>query len=321
MLPVLIAMFSGMAAGYLFRKHPGLFSFLDPATAWVIRLLLFLLGYGIGGDRTLLIQVPVLGLQGLILAVSAIIGSVAAAGLLLGKSMDFITGVDETTDAAGKQEKLSSSENIKGAGSTRWGTLSGSIYAVIAFFLGIAAGVWITGIPKTDIDPAGVVLYILMFMVGTGAGADPTVLIIIRKHGLRLAMLPLAVVVGTLTGVLAAALLWPALPVRESLAVGAGFGYYSLSSLLIRELAGGDWAAVALLSNIAREILTLLAAPLLVKIAGPSAPAAAGGATSMDTTLAATVQCSGRSWTVPALFSGVVLTLLTPFAVTLILTV
>ena len=50
-------------------------------------------------------------------------------------------------------------------------------------------------------------------------------------------------------------------------------------------------------------------------------PAAAGGATSMDTTLAATVQCSGRAWAVPALFSGVVLTLLTPFAVTLILTV
>jgi len=312
MLPVLIAMFSGMAAGYLFRKRRGLFSLLEPATAWVIRLLLFLLGFGIGGDRALLSQIPVLGMQGLILALSAIIGSVVAAGILLGKSEDLIP--------AEKSAGSSLSGNIKGAGSFRWKTLSGSISAVAAFFFGVLAGVWITGIPTPAFDPAGVVLYLLMFMVGMGAGADPAAFTIIRKHGLRLALLPLAVVVGTLTGVLAAALLCPALPIRESLAVGAGFGYYSLSSLLIRELVGGDWAAVALLSNIAREILTLLAAPLLVKIAGPSAPAAAGGATSMDTTLAATVQCSGRNWTVPALFSGVVLTLLTPFAVTLILT-
>ena len=169
-------------------------------------------------------------------------------------------------------------------------------------------------------DPAGLVLYALMFLVGIAAGADPTAVATIREHGPRMALLPLAVVVGTLAGSLAAALAWPGLPVRESLAVGAGFGYYSLSSLVIRELSGGDWAAVALLSNILREIITLLAAPLLAGIGGPAAPAAAGGATSMDTTLAATVQCSGRAWAVPALFSGVVLTVLVPFAVTLILT-
>ena len=57
------------------------------------------------------------------------------------------------------------------------------------------------------------------------------------------------------------------------------------------------------------------------KTMATAAPAAAGGATSMDTTLAATVQSAGRAWAVPALFSGIVLTVLTPFAVTLILTI
>jgi uncharacterized membrane protein YbjE (DUF340 family) len=143
----------------------------------------------------------------------------------------------------------------------------------------------------------------------------------LKRHGFRLALLPAAVVVGTLGAVALTALLWPGMPMRESLAVGAGFGYYSLSSLIIREFSGNDWAAVALLSNISREILTLLLAPLIARIAGPAGPAAAGGATSMDTTLAATVQSSGSAWAVPALFSGVVLTILTPFAVTLILTI
>ena len=287
MLPVLIAMAAGMAAGYIFRDSRRIFSFLDPATVWVIRLLLFLLGVGIGGDRALLAQVPVLGLKGLVLAVSAVLGSVLAARLVLGKP-----GLEMS---AGPPVKRVENSSVIGSGIGNWKAMGGSFIAAAAFFLGLLSGVLITGFPQLPWDPAVVVLYLLMFMVGMGTGGDPTVPVVIRKHGIRLVLLPLA--------------------------VGAGFGYYSLSSLLLRELSGGEWAAIALLSNIFREIITLLAAPLLVKMAGPSALPAAGGATSMDTTLAATLQYSGRAWTVPALFSGVVLTILTPFAVTFIMTV
>ena len=312
MLPVLTAMVSGMIAGFLIRKHRRIFLFLNPAIAWIIRLLLFLLGFGIGSDKNLLSRVPSLGFKGIVLAFSAIGGSVLAARFIVG---------GKTT------EKIEKTRIEKVVGSQRlfsWRRMRGSVIAVAAFSAGLPAGVFFskhcTGIPRLSFDPAEVVLYLLMFMVGMGVAADSTVFSSIKRHGIRLVLLPLAVIIGTLTGVLLPALIWPSLPIRESLAVGAGFGYYSLSSLIIREISGGDWAALALLSNIFREILTLLAAPLLVKVAGPSAPAAAGGATSMDTTLAATVQYSGGEWTVPALFSGVVLTLLTPFLVTLILT-
>ncbi len=312
MLPVLMAMAAGIAAGYIFRSRRGLFSFLAPSTAWVIRLLLFLLGVGIGGDKALLAQVPVLGLKGLVLAVSAVSGSVLAARLVLGK-----TGAEMS--AGQPVERVESSSGINGIGN--WKAMGGSFIAAASFLLGLLSGALITGFSQLPWDPVAVVIYLLMFMVGMGTGGDPTVPAVIRKHGIRLALLPLTVVAGTLAGTLTTALLWQALPVRESLAVGVGFGYYSLSSLLLQELSGGEWAAIALLSNIFREIITLLAAPLLVKMAGPAAPPAAGGATSMDTTLAATLQYSGRAWTVPAIFSGVVLTVLTPFAVTFIMSV
>ena len=307
MRPVLIAMAAGIAAGYLFRNRRRIFSLLDSATAWVIRLLLFLLGVGIGGDKALLTEVPVLGLKGLVLAVAAVLGSVLAARLVLGK-----TGAEMSAEPPGERV---------GSGKGNWKAVSGSFMAVAAFLFGLPAGALIAGFSQLPRDSATVVLYLLMFMVGMGTGGDSTVPAVIRKHGIRLALLPMAVAAGTLAGTLITALLWPALPVRESLAVGASFGYYSLSSLLLQELSGGEWAAIALLSNVFREIITLLTAPLLVKMAGPSAPPAAGGATSMDTTLAATLQYSGRAWTVPALFSGVVLTILTPFAVTFIMTV
>ena len=42
MLHVLLAMTIGMVTGFLFRDRPRLFAVLNPATAWIIRLLLFL---------------------------------------------------------------------------------------------------------------------------------------------------------------------------------------------------------------------------------------------------------------------------------------
>jgi uncharacterized membrane protein YbjE (DUF340 family) len=299
---VLLAMAAGIAAGFLFRGRRTLHQFLNPLTAWIVRLLLFLLGFGIGGDASLLSRVPDLGLKGLAIAVGSIVGSVAAARLVLGRA-----GPDGGAPDGGEGGK--------------WEAVRGSLIAASAFFLGLPAGHLLPAFPDFPVDPAGAVLHGLMFLVGMGAGADSSALGMLRKHGFRLALLPAAVAAGTLAGAAGTALAWPGLPMRESLAVGAGFGYYSLSSLIIREISGSDWAAVALLSNISREILTLLLAPVLVRLCGPSAPAAAGGATSMDTTLAATVQSAGRAWAVPALFSGIVLTLLTPFAVTLILSI
>ena len=57
------------------------------------------------------------------------------------------------------------------------------------------------------------------------------------------------------------------------MAVGSGFAYYSLSSILITQFKepsiglqlATELGTIALLANISREILTLLAAPLLVR--------------------------------------------------------
>jgi uncharacterized membrane protein YbjE (DUF340 family) len=75
----------------------------------------------------------------------------------------------------------------------------------------------------------------------------------------------------------------------------------------------------ALLSNILREIITLLATPILVLYFGKLAGIASGGATSMDTTLPVITRYSGKEWSIIAVFSGVVLTILVPFLVTFIL--
>ena len=101
------------------------------------------------------------------------------------------------------------------------------------------------------------------------------------------------------------------------MAVGAGFGYYSLSSIFITEYRGPELGTVALLSNIAREIITLLGAPLLLKYFGRLAPISAGGATTMDTTLPIITQTSGKAFVILSIYHGFVVDFSVPLLVTL----
>lgn len=162
-------------------------------------------------------------------------------------------------------------------------------------------------------------LYVLMFLVGIGIGADKNSWSVLKTMKIKVFLVPLGVIAGTFAGTALASLLLPDLKLKEVLAVGAGFGYYSLSSLFITQLSGEMLGVTALLSNILREIITLLATPLLVQYFGKLAGIASGGATSMDTTLPVITRYSGKEWSIISVFSGVVLTLLVPFLVTVIL--
>lgn len=163
-------------------------------------------------------------------------------------------------------------------------------------------------------------LYALLFLVGIGVGSSGGAWPMLRRAGARILLVPLGVVVGTLLGTAVVAAFLPGVGLREGLAVGAGFGYYSLSSVIIGQLRGEMLGVVALLANIMREMFTLLATPLLARRVGRLAPIAAGGATAMDTTLPIITRFSGNRYGVIAVFSGLALTVLVPFLVTLILT-
>ncbi|MBS3806906.1 MAG: lysine exporter LysO family protein [Bacteroidales bacterium] len=163
------------------------------------------------------------------------------------------------------------------------------------------------------------VLYLLLFLVGVGVGANKHTLKLLRSVNLRIFLIPLSVIAGTLLGTMVYAMFDDSLTLRQCWAVGSGFGYYSLSSVLIKEIAGESLGVIALLSNIIREILTLVLSPLLSRLFGPFAPISSGGATSMDTTLPIITRSVGTEYAAISVFSGLVLTLLVPFLVPLIL--
>ncbi len=161
------------------------------------------------------------------------------------------------------------------------------------------------------------VLGLLMFLVGITLGGDSDTLRQLRSIHPRLLLVPAATIVGTLGGAALTTLLPGSPSLTECLAVGSGFGYYSLSSVLLNQSHGATLGTVALVSNILRELFTLLFAPLLVRLAGPLAPICCGGATTIDTTLPVIARFSGKDFIFVSIIHGIIIDFSVPVLVTL----
>ena len=195
--------------------------------------------------------------------------------------------------------------------------MKGSLIILSFFAAGLLLGVYrVLPASWLDYDYSFYVLAALMFSVGFSLGHQPDTIQQFRRIHSRVLFLPLTTVVGTFLGVLILSF-FSERSVFDFLAVGSGFGYYSLSSILITEYKGIELGTIALLANILREIITLLFAPVMVKYFGKLAPIAGGGSTTMDTTFPIIIRTSGKEFSVVSIYHGFVMDLSVPFLVTL----
>ncbi|MDR2969350.1 MAG: lysine exporter LysO family protein [Tannerellaceae bacterium] len=202
--------------------------------------------------------------------------------------------------------------------------MKGSLTVVGFFLLGCLLG-------RSDVLPGAVlennltihVLYILMFLVGLSIGSDEKLKQILSGIRPQLLLLPLSTIIGTLSFTALISLFISEWSVFDCLAVGSGFAYYSLSSILITEMktaslgvqAATELGTIALIANIIREIFALLGAPLFARYFGRLAPISAGGATTMDTTLPVITRYSGKDLVFVAILHGILVDLSVPFFV------
>jgi len=150
-------------------------------------------------------------------------------------------------------------------------------------------------------------LYIMLFLIGISIGTERV------RIGRDDLSLPLITSIGTLT---AAPLISPliGLPLKVTLSVAAGFGWYTLAGPLVTNLLGAHAGALAFLSNLLRELISLIFYRAISKI-GCNALIACGGAASMDTLLPFVIDACGPESGVRSFTSGLVLTLITPLAI------
>ena len=202
--------------------------------------------------------------------------------------------------------------------------MKGSLIVVGFFALGCVLG-WSGRLPDVVIenDITVYVLYLLMFQVGLSIGSDKKLKDILGSIRPKLLLVPFATIAGTLVFSALVSLLLTQWSVFDCLAVGSGFAYYSLSSILITQLKESslgvqlatELGTIALMANIMREIMALLGAPLFVKYFGRLSPICAGGATTMDTTGPLITRYSGKDLVFISIFHGIIVDFTVPFFV------
>jgi len=202
--------------------------------------------------------------------------------------------------------------------------MKGSLLVLVFFLIGCLLGIAdMLPLDKLQGKLTLYILYALMLQVGISIGCSKNLKSIVSQLRPKFLLIPLATILGTLLFSALASLLLSRWSVFDCMAVGSGFAYYSLSSILItqfKEASLGlqlatELGTIALLSNIFREMMALLGTPLLCKYFGKLAPISAAGVNSMDVVLPMITRYSGSDMLPVAILHGLLIDMSVPFFV------
>jgi uncharacterized membrane protein YbjE (DUF340 family) len=161
-------------------------------------------------------------------------------------------------------------------------------------------------------------LRLLIFTVGLDLGSNENLGRQVKTLPKTALAIPFLIAVGSIIGAVGVNLILDSHPL-EAAAVGGGFGWYSLSAVLIAQTYDVTLGALAFLTNIFREVLAIISIPWIAAKLGYLPAIAPGGATAMDVTLPIISQSTDQQTTLVAFYSGTVLTLMVPVLVPFLL--
>ncbi|MNE24085.1 hypothetical protein D3C80_1173630 [compost metagenome] len=131
--------------------------------------------------------------------------------------------------------------------------------------------------------------------------------IVLNRRGMIVAVVVVAS--SMVAGVINAFIL--DLPLKTGLAMASGFGWYSLSGILLTESFGPVIGSAAFFNDLGRELIAIMLIPGLVRQSRSTALGLCG-ATSMDFTLPVLQRSGGLELVPAAIVHGFILSLLVP---------
>lgn len=188
--------------------------------------------------------------------------------------------------------------------------IGGSLKQIACVIAGFALG---KTLPTTLLPPEKTGTYALMLLVFLVAiqlrGSGITLRqILINQRGVQTAIW---FSLSSLAGGLIFATLHSEVAWHKGLALASGFGWYSLSGIMMTEAYGPIWGTVALLNDLSREFFALFTIPFIMR-RFPCTAIGSGGATSLDFTLPV-IRASGGLEAVPVAISfGFITNILPP---------
>jgi uncharacterized membrane protein YbjE (DUF340 family) len=153
-------------------------------------------------------------------------------------------------------------------------------------------------------------LMILILLVGIGLKGSGITLkeVLLNKRGVEMSVI---FTLSVLVGGLIFALMFSDVSWTKGLALASGFGWYSLSAIIMTDAYGAVWGSVALFNDLVREFFALLFIPVFMR-KYPSAAVGLGGATSLDFTLPIIQQSGGLKVVPLAISFGFIINIVSP---------
>ena len=202
--------------------------------------------------------------------------------------------------------------------------MKSSLMTLVFFLLGCLVGT--SYMVQIDVHEISIyVLYFLMLLIGINLGGNQNIKEFASMLQFKMVLVPLATVTGTFLFSAVAAFFLSRWSAFDCMAVGSGFACYSVSSILITQIKSPsigvqlatELGTIALLSNIFRELFSLIGAPLSRKYFGYFAPISAAGVGSSDIALQMVAKYSGKEAIPIAVIHGLIINISIPFFVSL----
>ncbi len=296
--------------GLMLPKKPSLSRYIDAGLGGLVYVILALIGVELAQIEGLLSQLPVL-----VGYVSVLAGLTIGFGVLALMALDTWLPWQKPTR---KTAKLSSHATVSTASNASTPpnlhsapvSIEGSLKQMACVAVGFAIG---KALPSAWLPPEQsmtALLMLLILLVGMSLKASGITIkeVLITKRGVHTS------VVFTLSVLLAGvvfAVMFDEVSLPQGLALASGFGWYSLSAIVMTDAYGAVWGSVALFNDLLREFVALACIPLLMR-RYPSSAVGLGGATSLDFTLPV-IQASGGIGVVPLAISfGFIINIVSP---------
>lgn len=298
------------------RHKKETFRFTEQLTNIVIYILVFLMGLRMGANEEVISNLGSIGLQAAGITVFVVGGSILAVHIArkaLKLNKEGIFGLPEEEEQVGEEEREAESGGVK------------FTLIILTFVVaGMAAGYFM--IPEifedTDAfqDMSGdwlvVGICILLALAGFYLGLEGKVIQSFKGVGIKVIFIPIAAVAGSLIMGAVYGLI-SSLTVSESIAVSAGFGWYTLAPGMLTEAGFAVAGAVSFMHNVIRETLGIVLIPIAAKKIGYLECTSIPGVAAMDVCLSI-VERSCRAETVVYSFcTGALMCVCVPVVVTL----
>ena len=288
----------------------------DITTNAALILLMAVIGLNIGTSPQVMGNLGTIGLNCLIISLSAITGSVILVRLAEATVMPLEKirlQLSEENSHAAEESAVHQDAVVHAAEFQTESSFSPLIIVMPAcIVIGIIAGYfWLQDMSRSILDTTLTVSLIFLYTgVGVSLGENKEVFQYIKRLGVRILFMPAAIFAGCIAGGFISGLLLR-LPYSYSVISASGMGYYSLTGAFMTETFGIEAGTYGFIVNVSRDVFTVALLPLLSKISKGS-PIASGAAGCMDTMLVPVTRAVGPELGMVALISGTILTFVVP---------